>query len=267
MTIQQDGERIILDMIRTTPGIRTKQIARNLLEAGHDITYDWVTRELRKIKRAHGLEVQKEANGQLLWFSGEATDPKTWTTQELILSILQRGFKPLTATQIEKILREEYERDISIQKLANVCQMLVRYNRAYKAGVVKSKDTQRPTNLYGYGPKPSGFTPTHADTPISRIVPRLYTPHHTETDSQLNERTMATVPSDHMPMILEAAERMRKFRKGNANYGTSYIPKESACDYPIRQLFIKNRDDALETRYSALALWLSWEMETNEEAA
>jgi hypothetical protein len=99
----------------------------------------------------------------------------------------------------------------------------------------------------------------HHNEPPKRNLRRVYPPHRSSGDDEINLKTLEEVPPRHMDAITEAARRMLMYRSTPLGEWRPGGPT-SACDWPIRQLFVEKRDDRKETRYSAAALWLSWQM-------
>jgi arginine repressor len=262
-----DRVALVAQIIEEHPGVTQRDIIDHLWQRGVHTTYKSLRSLFKTFTRKYTLRYTTGPRGVKYWSMAEpGFKASNLSYAEMIVEILRSHTKPMTARQIVRAMEQRYHRTHDVRALANTCQTLARRDKIHRAGKVIEAHVghRKPTTLYAHGPKPTGFTLEDSEQIASVIKARQYTPHSSEADDAINTRTLALVPDEHMPAIEESARRMLDYRQASGNYGypvdRSKNVVRGACDQPIADLFQHARNDRLEVRYSALALWLSWRL-------
>ena len=252
----------ILAMLKAQPGIPTRAIVEGLRAKGHkSANWDGVRREMGALRR-EGLAASRRHPGATTygWYPCKPGEADLTNLREYIVEMLKASPVPLTASEIKDRVREGFDVRVQGKKVNNVLTSLIKSANS-NVGVVdrvKTKSGGMLVNLYAHGEAKSKAKPE------AIVVKRQFHWQPDEADDFRNEKTLETIPPDHLAAVNDAAERMMAFRHNSrrvsgGSFKPSYKPNPNrGCDDPIRALFVHERDDALEARYTALALWLSW---------
>jgi hypothetical protein len=192
--------------------------------------------------------------------------PKTQNMDQLkdrIVSILKAQEGGLTAVGLLSRLKDDQGPDPSAQDVKNALWSLVqgKESEVRRVGRILNKRNGSRINIYGLACYAVPERPKdEAENPI-----RTWGYNPDAYDEMRNTETLETIPEDHLAVVLECASRMRAFRQldppGRSVSGEKSKGSRMSCDAPIRQLFLDERNDGLEARYNALALWISWREE------
>ena len=243
----------ILDALAATPGMLTEQIAEHLKARGHEIELATVKRRMTSLRKTIGLKYQVNGNGERGWYMPEDAPTESMNLNDAIMQVISDQTVPMTTAAIADLIVAEIKRPCTSQEVSARLTKLARAGKVHRAGLIEGT-TNRFRWLIGSG------EPVEADEP-EPCPSEEFTQHNSEADNHLNERTLALVPQEHISAIREAAKRMHKFRYTARRFGLSRVSKTDACDWPIRKLLERERDDRREVRYCALALWLSWRLD------
>lgn len=189
------------------------------------------------------------------------SDEKMWARCEVILTIIREN--PGISTQaMRDTARNRGSKGIGGSNLSRFT------TRLRKAGLVYSRRKRSEDGRIFHV-----WFPGQSSEPkvVRRFEPRQVIYHADDIDDVTNMTTLQSASDEVVDAITEAARRMLDYREGfDANRGTKTAPQVRTTpnpDTPIRDLFKDNRDDVLETRYSACAFWLSWRLDQMPEAA
>jgi hypothetical protein len=252
----------ILAMLKAQPGIPTRGLVEGLRAKGHkSANWDGVRREMGALRR-EGLAASRRHPGKTTygWYPCKPGEADLTNLREYVVEMLKASPVPLTAAEIKDRVREGFDVRVHGKKVNNVMTALIKSSTS-NVGIV-DRIVQRSggmmVNRYAYG------TGEAQDKPEPIVLKRQFHWQPDELDDFRNQKTLETIPPDHLAAVNEAAESMQAFRANSRRisggvFKPRYQPKPSrGCDAPIRDLFKHQRNDALEARYTALALWLSW---------
>ena len=172
------------------------------------------------------------------------------SVRRLVREYIKAKPKPFTSLELWLTLTEKHP---SLQRypVVKCCSQMATAGELYIIAQVKRAGYRGLVYVYSHEPD-TAFGPD-AQAYGAKQREWSYTPD--SYDEMRNQETMASIPEDHLIAVQASAKLMRDLRD---NYRSGPNSQRVYCDEPIRALFADQRDDRLEARYTALALWLSW---------
>jgi predicted transcriptional regulator len=264
-TITREKQEAVMALVTRSPGASTEQVIDHLKSLGiSGASYHRVRTDLAVLRKRGLIKPRmlgKKHMARSGWVPTEGYVDPVDVLKERITELLRASETGLTSVELLSQVRARFNPVEKAQDVKNALWSLMQ-SKASEVQVVDrlhNKSNGTMVNVYGLE-----HSRARSGKDEDELRPAKTWGHAPDAwDHLRNNQTLAEISQEHLAAVLVAAERMKQFRTldppGKSVSGEKAGPNRLDPDGPIRELFKHARNDQLEARYTALALYISWQ--------